>query len=106
MTEDRDRLARWGEAIAAAYAANARPPLPKDTIAELSQKLADALVRAEPDSIQGLSWPDYVNPLLDEWERSTGLVGPRLLMIHASAGTAQMVERSQANHPLRPFGGQ
>jgi len=75
-------------------------------IVELGQKLAGALATADRNGVLDSAWPDFVNPLLDEWERATGLVGARLLTIDPSEGTVQMVERSQADHPLRPFGGQ
>ena len=107
MREGRDRrLAHWGDVIAEAYASGARPPLPKKMIEELSQKLADALATADRDGVRDSAWPDCVNSLLDEWEIATGLVGARLLTIGPSEDTVGMVERSQADHPLRPFGGQ
>ena len=42
MGEDRKGLACWGEIIADAYAADTRPPLPKEVRVELSQKLRAA----------------------------------------------------------------
>lgn len=107
MTKENDLpMDRWAAIIVETYAAATRPPLPGHFCAELSQKLAGALRRAEAAGVRSAGWTDYVNPLLDEWEKSIGVVGPRLDTVDQSAGTVQMVKRSQADHPLRPFGGQ
>jgi hypothetical protein len=100
------RTGHWADIIAEVYAADTRPPLPRDLCAELSQNIASELAKAEANGVRGQGWTDYVNPLLDEWEKSSGVVGPRLHTVDETSGTVQMVQRSQADHPLRPFGGQ
>jgi len=107
MNERNDsQVARWADIIVEAYAAKTRPPLLGHLRAELNEKLADGLEKAEAAGVPGSDWTDYVNPVLDDWEQSTGVVGPRLQTVDASAGRVEMVQRSQADHPLRPFGGQ
>ena len=99
-------VARWADIIAVAYAADARPPLPEHLRDKLTSDLADALAKAVAASVPSARWADYVNPVLDEWERSLGVSGLRLHRVDAAEGTAVMAPRSEADHPLRPFGGQ
>ena len=96
----------WAKIIARTYASETRPPLPGDRCAELVDRIAGELAKAEANGLPRSRWTDYINPLLDEWERSNGIVGPRLSSIDETTGTVQMLQRSQADHPLRPFGGQ
>ena len=104
MPEERE-AARWAKIIAAAYAADTRPPLPEHRLDQLAGELADALGAAAAE-LPRERWADCVNPVLDRWELAIGLVGPRLRDVDVAAGTAVMAPRSEADHPLRPFGGQ
>jgi hypothetical protein len=97
---------RWADVIVRSYAAHTRPPLIDDARSELREKVADELRRAEKAGAPSSTWANYINPLLDEWERSLGVAGPRLHAIEEAGGRVQMAHRSQASHPLRPFGGQ
>jgi hypothetical protein len=103
---DESQATRWAEIIVQAYAADTRPPLPDHLCARLTRELAAELDRAAGEGVPSTRWTEHVNPLLDEWERSVGVVGPRLRDIEVASGTALMAPRSEADHPLRPFGGQ
>jgi hypothetical protein len=99
-------LDRWAEKIVEAYGAETTPPITPQLKDELRQHLASELTKAVSAHVSSSDWGSHINPLLDDWERHTGVVGPRLKAIDKTAGAVTMVARSQADHPLRPFGGQ
>jgi hypothetical protein len=94
------------EKIVQAYSIETIPPITSQLKDELRQHLAKELTKAVSARISNSDWGSHINPLIDDWERHTGIVGPRLKAIDEMAGLVTMVARSQADHPLRPFGGQ
>jgi hypothetical protein len=98
--------ADMAEKIVQAYSIETIPPITSQLKNELQQHLAKELTKAVTARIPNPDWGSHVNPLLDDWEMHTGIVGPRLKAIDEMAGLVTMVVRSQADHPLRPFGGQ
>jgi hypothetical protein len=97
---------QWAEKIVEAYGAETTPPITPQLKDELRRHLAKELTKAVPLQVPSSDWGSRINPILDEWEKQTGIVGPRLTTIDETAGTVRMIARSQAAHPLRPFGGQ
>ena len=106
MMEARQQADRWAKLIAEGYAAGTTPPITPHLTDELRKRLADGLTEAIGRA-EGAGWADaHVNPVLDAWERRNHVVGPRLESVDEAAGTVHMAHRSEAGHPLRPFGGQ
>jgi hypothetical protein len=96
----------WPTVIAAAYAAETRPPLTEDLLASIREKLAGALASNESGRAeQGIT--DRANEALDEFEIALrSVVGPRVESLDEEVGVAVMKHRSEADRPLRAFGGQ
>lgn len=94
----------WAAAIAAAYAAEARPPLTEDLTARIRSELAEALADSAGDAA---ATRDGANAALDAFEIALrSVVGPRVESLDEAAGAAVMKHRSEAGQPLRAFGGQ
>ena len=98
----------WADTIADAYAEQTTPPVTPQLRDALRDRLAEALIPALMTRVPSGSWAkDVVNPVLDGWEKELrSVVGPRLERIDEAAGTVSMGQRSEADHPLRAFGGQ
>ena len=93
--------------ITDAYVAGTKPPLTK----ELTARVRDTVLAA----CSGSPWTDAsrpddierINKALDQFEQVLNAVsGPRLVTVDAGSGTVNMHHRSEADHPLRAFGGQ
>lgn len=96
----------WPTVIAAAYAAETRPPLTHDLIAQISGELGEALsAGGEGEAAHGML--EHANEALDAFEiELRSVVGPRVESLDEEAGVAVMKHRSEADRPLRAFGGQ
>jgi hypothetical protein len=91
----------WAPVIAQAYANEARPPLTEDLLAQLREKLAEALGHGSEDVAE------QANAALDAFETALrSVVGPRVESLDEDARMAVMKHRSEAGQPLRAFGGQ
>jgi hypothetical protein len=96
----------WPTVIAAAYAAEARPPLTEALLAQIRGELAEAL-SANPDGEATQDRLERSNEALDAFEIALrSVVGPRVDRLDEEAGIAVMKHRSEADRPLRAFGGQ
>jgi len=95
----------WPVVISDAYAAEARPPLTEHLLEEIRAELAKALsgLAGEPPA----SRIQRANDALDAFEiRLRSVVGPRVDRLDEQAGAVVMKHRSEADRPLRAFGGQ
>lgn len=101
--DDTTKAVDWADVVAAAYAAEAKPPLTDELIERVRETLARALASgADPTAAV-----DRLNGALDDFEVDLGsVVGPRVASLDAAAGSAAMKHRSEAGQPLRAFGGQ
>lgn len=107
MSDPSRGSAELSAVITDAYVAGTKPPLTK----ELTGKVRDAVLAACSDG----AWTDAsrsddverINKALDQFEQVLDAVsGPRLVTVDASSGAVNMRHRSEADHPLRAFGGQ
>lgn len=96
----------WADAVAGAYAADAKPPLTQDLVGQVHATLLEALKSAaDQGSLDDVV--DRLNAALDSFEVELGaVVGPRIASLDAGAGSVVMEHRSEAGQPLRAFGGQ
>ena len=103
MTMDADRLAH---AAAAAYAAETKPPLTDELVAQVREALRAALdvgtgPLSEADRVERM------NAALDAFEVELGAVaGPRIASLDETSPAVTTRHRSEAGQPLRAFGGQ
>ena len=95
----------WPAVICEAYAAEARPPLTEQLIAQVREELAQALSGASDQAAHDQA--ERANEALDAFEVALrSVVGPRVESLDEQAGVAIMKHRSEADRPLRAFGGQ
>lgn len=95
----------WPAVITDAYAAEARPPLTEHLREEIRTALAEALAPQAGEETANVV--QRANEALDAFEvRLRSVVGPRVDRIDEQAGAVAMKHRSEADHPLRAFGGQ
>ncbi len=97
----------WSTIITEAYVAGTKPPLTE----ELARRVRDAVLAASKESAwTGASQGDdiaRINEALDQFEQDLNAVsGPRLVTADTLSGAVEMRHRSEADHPLRAFGGQ
>lgn len=102
MSMDASRLA---SAAAEAYAAEAKPPLTEELVAQVRDALLAAIeetsAAAETDRL------DRLNAALDAFETDLdAVVGPRIASLDAASAEVTTRHRSEAGQPLRAFGGQ
>ena len=97
----------WSSIITQAYVSGTKPPLTE----ELAGRVRDAVLAASNEG----AWTDAsqsddiarINGALDEFEQDLNAVsGPRLVSADTVSGAVEMRHRSEADHPLRAFGGQ
>ncbi|KQQ25293.1 hypothetical protein ASF53_21650 [Methylobacterium sp. Leaf123] len=93
-------------AVADAYAAQAKPPLTQELIAQVRDVLVKAF-EAEDGGSSGADRLERLNAALDAFETELdAVVGPRVASLDEASGAVAMRTRSEAGQPLRAFGGQ
>ncbi|MBB2960607.1 hypothetical protein [Methylobacterium sp. R2-1] len=103
MTMDASRLAA---AVTDAYAAEAKPPLTQELIAQVRDVVAKAFA-SDPGESSGGDRLELLNAALDAFETELdAVVGPRVASLDEASGAVAMRPRSEAGQPLRAFGGQ
>jgi hypothetical protein len=101
---DARATADWASTIAAAYAADTRPPLTDDLVARVRDELAAGFAGAAGDDAAMI---ESANATLDAFELALrSVVGPRVDSLDAASSAPHMKHRSEAGQPLRAFGGQ
>ncbi|SFL92168.1 hypothetical protein [Methylorubrum salsuginis] len=102
MSMDASRLA---SAAAEAYAAEAKPPLTEELVAQVRDALLAAI--EEPGAAAETDRLDRLNAALDAFETELdAVVGPRIASLDAASAEVTTRHRSEAGQPLRAFGGQ
>ena len=97
----------WSTTIADAYAAGSKPPLTEALLEQVRAIVLDACGKTESPNLFASEDIVRINQELDRFEQALHAVhGPRLVTVDTETGVAQMVYRSEADHPLRAFGGQ
>lgn len=97
----------WSTIITEAYVAGTKPPLTE----ELAGRVRDTVLAVSKENAwTGASQSDdisRINEALDQFEQDLNAVsGPRLVTVDTLSGAVEMRHRSEADHPLRAFGGQ
>jgi hypothetical protein len=97
----------WSEIIAGAYAAGSKPPLTERLLAQVRETVQNACAKTDGLTTFGSEDIARINESLDHFEQALHAVhGPRLVAVDIDSSVAQMCYRSEADHPLRAFGGQ
>lgn len=97
----------WSTTIADAYAAGSKPPLTEGLLEKVRAIVLDVCAKTDSPDTFGSEDIARINEGLDRFEQALHAVhGPRLDTVDIESGTAKMSYRSEADHPLRAFGGQ
>lgn len=105
-TQQRGPL-EWSAIISDTYVAGTKPPLTDDLTKKVRRAVSDAVSGRSGTGDFTSEDLAQVNEALDRFELALdAAVGPRIVSVDTVSGVVQMRPRSEADHPLRAFGGQ